>query len=83
MTITRTIDGHVQVVTIDGDDFQKLKADLDKAARGNTPDGHCYECKEPFSNLNVFTPAGWRETTISKMCERCWDAMFAEEDDDE
>lgn len=82
MSITRTVDGEVEIVTIDGADFQQLKADLDKAARGETPPGHCYECKEPFSNANVFTSAGWKETGISNLCERCWDAMFSEDDDE-
>lgn len=81
MSITKTIDGQVEIVTIDGDDFQKLKTDLEKEARGDTPAGHCLECKEPFSSANVFTPAGWKETSISNLCERCWDSMFAEDDE--
>jgi hypothetical protein len=23
------------------------------------------------------TPAGWRESAISKMCEICWDRLFS------
>ena len=34
------------------------------------------QCKEAFSDKNVFTQAGWRETKISKMCESCWDNLF-------
>ena len=82
MSITKTVDGDTTITTIDGQEFQDLKAALEKAARGDTPPGHCYECKEPFTHKNVFTSAGWRETNISHLCERCWDAMFAEDDDE-
>lgn len=43
----------------------------------------CRNCKQPFSSANVRTSAGWAETRISGMCESCWDAMFAYEDDEE
>ena len=35
----------------------------------------CIFCKEPFSDKNVFTPLGWRETQISGICEKCFDNM--------
>jgi hypothetical protein len=35
----------------------------------------CIFCKEPFSDKNVFTQLGWRETQISGMCEKCFDNM--------
>ena len=44
---------------------------------GATLPNCCVSCKEPFSDKNVRTPAGWRETQISKMCENCWDKTFA------
>lgn len=36
----------------------------------------CVDCEQPFTKHNVFTPAGWRETQISGMCEECWDELF-------
>lgn len=36
----------------------------------------CFACGEFFSSENVFTDAGWRETEISGMCEKCFDAAF-------
>jgi len=55
------------------DDFkEKLQVSL----FGATLPGCCVKCKQPFSDKNVRTPAGWKETKISKMCENCWDNMF-------
>lgn len=42
---------------------------------GKTEPGCCVDCKQPFSDLNVHTEAGWRETRISGLCEDCWDWM--------
>ncbi|CAN0620309.1 conserved protein of unknown function [Burkholderia multivorans] len=50
-------------------------------ARLNT--GVCISCGQPFTADNVFTDAGWRETRISQTCERCFDALFDEEDDED
>lgn len=44
---------------------------------------HCICCKQPFSSLNVFTVAGAKETTISGMCEICFDGLFANEEKEE
>lgn len=42
--------------------------------------GHnCVRCSDAFTNANVYTAAGWRETKLSGLCERCWDEVFAEE----
>jgi hypothetical protein len=41
----------------------------------------CCSCKQEFTSANVFTQAGWAETRISGMCEKCWDEAFAEEDE--
>lgn len=46
-------------------------------------EGHCLRCKDPFTEANVYTAAGWRETKISGFCERCFNEMFAEEDETE
>jgi predicted Zn-ribbon and HTH transcriptional regulator len=40
----------------------------------------CRECKQLFSDKNVHTSAGWKETRISGICEDCFDAMFAGDD---
>lgn len=42
----------------------------------------CIQCKEPFSKENVFTQEGARETQISGMCEKCFDKLFADVDDE-
>ena len=46
--------------------------------------GICCSCNQAFSSHNVFTKLGWRETQISGMCEKCWDDLFkdADEEDD-
>jgi hypothetical protein len=54
-------------------DFQ---AQLEASIYGKTPEGHCVSCKAPFSEINVHTAAGWRETKLSKLCEDCWDKEF-------
>lgn len=41
----------------------------------------CVYCGAEFSNGNVHTKEGWRETQISGFCEDCFDGLF--EDDDE
>lgn len=43
---------------------------------------HCIECQEGFSDKNVFTDAGKRETQISGLCGRCFDNMFKDEDEE-
>ena len=41
----------------------------------------CVSCRKPFSDLNVKTPLGWKETQISGMCETCFDNLFADKED--
>lgn len=41
----------------------------------------CFNCKQPFTSANVFTNAGLREIAISGMCEKCFDELFAEEEE--
>ena len=43
--------------------------------------GKCWRCKHPFTEENVFTPAGWKEIRISSTCEACFDEIFAEGDE--
>lgn len=43
----------------------------------------CVGCTHPFSDDNCFTQAGWQETQISGLCERCFDQVCAEDDDED
>lgn len=43
----------------------------------------CICCKEPFSDINVHTKEGWKETQISGMCETCFDDLFDGMEDEE
>lgn len=36
---------------------------------------HCVDCKEIFSDRNVYSEEGWRETQMSGMCEICFDNL--------
>lgn len=59
-----------------GDALNDFKKWLAEKTFGPTPEGCCVKCKEAFSDKNVFTHLGWKETRISHMCEKCWDDMF-------
>jgi hypothetical protein len=37
--------------------------------------GRCISCREPFSEANVYSEAGWLETRVSGLCEVCFDAI--------
>jgi hypothetical protein len=43
--------------------------------------GVCISCGQPFTDGNVHSDAGWRETQISGMCEDCFDTLLEEEED--
>ena len=43
----------------------------------------CVICKKPFTDKNVFTDAGWRETQITGFCEKCFDEATLDEDGEE
>lgn len=43
------------------------------------PKGTCIECKERFSDKNVYSSAGAKETQISGLCEQCFDKITVEE----
>lgn len=60
--------------------LKDLQDALEKQIYGSTEAGHCVDCKKPFTSLNVHTQAGWRETKLSKLCEDCWNDLFAEGD---
>jgi len=41
----------------------------------------CLNCGRPFKfGTNVFTHDGWKEISISGMCESCFDGLFEEEE---
>ena len=55
--------------------LQDFKDSLCRQLYGTTvaeSPGKCVKCKEAFTDANVFTPAGWKETKISGLCERCF-----------
>jgi len=41
----------------------------------------CMDCDQPFTQANVTTAAGWKETQISGFCEVCYDALFDDAQD--
>lgn len=45
-------------------------------------EARCIHCGEPFSNKNVFTREGLAEIAISGVCEKCFDSLFDEGDDE-
>lgn len=62
-------------------DLQKLKNKLaSQCGFSSVQYGHCISCKEPFSDTNVYSEAGWRETRISQMCEKCFDRCTEEQE---
>lgn len=42
----------------------------------------CKECQELFTQDNVYTGSGWRETQISGLCEKCYDNIFGYDQDE-
>jgi len=54
----------------------RLEADL--GVDTAKAEGVCFNCRQPFTDKNVFTDLGWKETKISQTCEACFDSMFAE-----
>lgn len=44
---------------------------------------HCIQCKEDFTNNNVYSKDGWKETQISDLCESCFNKNFETEIDRE
>jgi hypothetical protein len=58
--------------------YVKTAADIDRCV----DEGRCINCGELFSEHNVFTEAGARETHISGMCEKCFDEVTCEIDDE-
>lgn len=42
----------------------------------------CAHCQQQFTDANVYTVDGIKEIAISQVCERCFDEIFEEDDDD-
>lgn len=76
---TTDSDGN-EITTYTGVDLTNLQESIAEKAFGGGPvtDGHCRRCREPFSEKNVFSAAGWGETKLSKLCEKCFDKMWEE-----
>ena len=58
--------------------FENAMPILERVQKHREDKNHCVFCGEEFSDENVFTEAGWRETKISGSCEKCFDKMFGE-----
>jgi hypothetical protein len=55
------------------EDAQRLQAE------GKLRFASCMDCRQSLAAATAATtPAGWRETQISGMCEPCFDNLFAE-----
>ena len=39
----------------------------------------CVICHQPFTDENVFTELGWKETKISHICEKCFNRLFSDD----
>jgi hypothetical protein len=66
------------------DDLKARLDDMVKQETGMSPaeakaQGLCFECKEP-ALAKCHSDAGRREYAISGMCEKCFDATFAEDE---
>lgn len=57
------------------DEFREL------AATSGQTFTKCVTCERPFTNDNVKTAAGWRETQITGICEECFDSLFEDDED--
>lgn len=42
---------------------------------------HCLRCKDAFTDSNVYSALGWKETQISGFCESCFDTVTKEPGD--
>ena len=60
---------------------KQVVAVLPEQMIANLNAGACVSCGHPFTDKNVFTNDGWRETHISQTCEKCFDALFDCADD--
>lgn len=42
----------------------------------------CKNCNKPFTDENVYSQDGWKETQISGICELCFDNITKEPEDE-
>lgn len=67
-------------MSFEGEELERLKEDLRSCyPYPNVTKDTCIHCGEKFSLENTFTPAGWRETRISQLCEKCFDNLVKED----
>lgn len=62
---------------------KQIAAVLPEQMKARLQAGVCISCGEPFTDKNVLTNAGWKETRISQTCARCFDALFDDENEDD
>lgn len=64
----------IPCIESDRDEYDSQK----RFAAANVTHTSCVACKQRFSGDNCFTQAGWQETQISGLCERCFDEATTE-----
>jgi len=67
--------------------LRDIQNKMTKAVYGQTLDEAldtqlCIKCKEP-AIAKCYSPAGIKEYNLSGLCEECFDAIMAENDEDE
>lgn len=61
--------------------WKEFEKSLNEGITINSSQGVCVCCNKPFTDENVYSEAGWRETKITQMCEKCFDdATLSDED---
>ena len=56
------------------EDFRRIEA------AGGLRFHTCVSCMDDFRPDNTHTKLGWVETQISRMCEDCYDRLFADDE---
>ena len=56
--------------------LKEFKDNLAEELFGPTDENCCVFCKQPFTEKNVHSEAGWKEVKISQLCEDCFDLTF-------
>lgn len=41
----------------------------------------CVSCEQQFTDVNVYSELGWKETQISGLCETCFDEIVEDTED--
>lgn len=64
----------MEIIDIKEEEIEELKLlgfDLSKEV-----DRYCKLCKEKISEVNTYSSQGWKEISISGICEKCFDDLF-------